>query len=228
MSPYFWDKFWDLVVNFVSVILGGGAIVTYIEWRRYQREQRALKREEEGVAIEVVGAAIEVAKWKVVEKMSPEEQLRIYKNHLEDMVKEYYIALEFVVRNTANTQQLVRGIETEEPGIPEREGIITRAEQFDEYFVFDLQSLKFLGHNMESTSTLDPYATLGRCVYIKRKFDEKRRLEKAPSTIVVKVKMSEERSVVRSITLNEVSIPWPVIIQEDGTPRRVPWEQIQL
>jgi len=226
MSPYFWDKFWDLVVNLVSIILGGGAIVTYIEWRRYQREQRALKREEEGVAIEVVSAAIEVARWKVVEKMSPEEQLRIYKNQLQDMVKEYTIALEFVVRNTTNTQQLITGIETEEPGIPEREGIITRAEQFDEYVVFDLQTPKILGYDMESTSTLDPYATLGRCVYISRKFDEKRRLEKAPSTIIVEVKMSEGRSVVRNITLNEVpTIPWTVI-EEDGTPRRISWEDL--
>ena len=226
MSPYFLDKIWDLVVNLVSIILGGGAIVTYIEWRRYQREQRALKREEEGVAIEVVSAAIEVAKWKVVEMESPEEQLRIYKNHLEDMVKEYTIALEFVVRNTTNSQQLITGIETEEPGIPEREGIITRAEQFDQYVVFDLQSLKFLGYDMGSTSTLDPYATLGRCVYINRKFDEKRRLEKAPSNIVVRVKMSEERSVVRSIILNEVPIPWTTAIEEDGTPTRVSWEEI--
>ncbi|MCJ7667596.1 MAG: hypothetical protein MUP04_04820 [Anaerolineae bacterium] len=226
MTPYFGDKFWDFVVSFLSVILGGGAIVAYIEWRRYQREQRALKREEEGVAIEVVSAEIEVAKWKVVEKMSPEEQLRIYKNHLEDMVKEYTIGLEFVARNTTNTEQLITGIETEEPGIPVREGIIWNAEQFDEYVVFDLQSLKYLGYNMQSTLRLDPYATLGRCVYTRRKFDEKRRLEKAPSAIVVKVKMSEGRSVVRSITLNEVpTLPWTVI-EEDGTSRRVSWEEI--
>jgi len=201
MTPYFWDKIWDLVVNLLSVILGGGAIVAYIEWRRYQREQEAIKKEEERLAIDVINAEIMFDTWRLHEKMDPETQLRIYKYQLEGTVRGYTILLEFVLRNTTATELVIIELRTEEPGVQRRPHELRKHDIYD---VFDLHSGKYVGKKLDGLTTLGPNGTLGRAIWIERSFDEKQKLETAPSTIDVRVRTSEGRELTRGIPLREV------------------------
>jgi len=201
MSPYFWDKFWDLVVNLVSIILGGGAIVAYIEWRRYQREQRVIEREEEKVAIDVVNAEISDIRWEVHERMKPETKVRIYENKLEGTVREYTILVEFVLRNTTNTELVITELQCSEAGLPKRPYELRKS---DVYEIFDLPTGEYKGVKLDDLVKLEPRGSLGRAIWIERSFDERQKLETPPSTVTVQVKTSEGRVVDHNIPLRPV------------------------
>jgi len=213
MSPYFLDKFWDLVVNLVSIILGGGAIATYIEWRRYQRERRAEKREEEKVAVDVINGQIAVKRWELDDKMKSETKLRIYENQLQGTVKHYTILAEFVLRNTTNAELVLAQLETEEPGVQKydfRPG--------DVYEVYDMQTGDLIGGYFPGVATLSPLGTLQRAVWIERNFHEKRKLETPPSTLTVGVTTSEGKEITRNIPLRDVPMVSPATFDpEDDT-----------
>lgn len=201
MSPYFGDKFWDLVVNLLSVILGGGAIVAYIEWRRYQRERRAEEREQERVALDIVNAEISDIRWVVHDRMEPEMKLRIYENRLEGTVREYTILVEFVLRNTTNTDLVITELKCDEAGLPERPYQLRKS---DVYEVFDLPTGEYKGEKLDEVVNIGPLGSLGRAVWIERSFDERQKLETPPSTVTVQVKTSEGRVVDHNIPLRLV------------------------
>jgi len=201
MSPYFWDKFWDLVVNLLSVILGGGAILVFIEWRRYQRERRAEEREEERVAIDVVNAEIRDSRWEVRDEMKPETKVRIYENKLEGTVREYTILVEFLLRNTTNTELVITELKCNEAGLPKRPYKLRKS---DVYEVFDLPTGEYEGIKLDDLVKLEPRGSLGRAIWIERSFDERQKLETPPSTVTVQVKTSEGKVVDHNIHLRPV------------------------
>jgi len=47
MPLIFQDKLLDLLVNIISIILGGGLVMLWIEWRRHKREMSSWAREDE-------------------------------------------------------------------------------------------------------------------------------------------------------------------------------------
>lgn len=204
MDPYYLDKLWDFAVNMLSVLVGGGAIVAYIELRRYQREKKAIQREEQRVAVDVISSEISVEKWVPHSGLSTEDKLRVYEHQLDGTVKSYIILLEFLLRNTTNTEVVVTRLATEEPGVPERPLESFAAEVEEVYEIYDLQTGGSVPAGFDELTTLQPSGTLTRALWIQRFFDEQLKLETPPSTIAVTVETSGGREKTHNISLRNV------------------------
>jgi hypothetical protein len=219
MSDFFADKFWDFIVNLLSVIAGGGAILAYIEWRRYQREKRVIRREEEGVAVDVVSSEIAAQKWELHEHMSADDKVRVYENQLQGTVKSYIILLEFVLRNTTGAEVVVTRLETEEPGVLEVSRGMSTPDTVDVvYEVYALQTGEYLAAQLDELIALKPNGTLGRAVWIQRAFDEAHKLETEPSSVVMKLQTSERGEVEHNIPLRNVRAITKLRYTRDGKP----------
>lgn len=59
----------ELLIALVGGIAGGGLVDTYLNWRRFQREQEQIRKEERRVAIDRIGSVCAVTLWDTTARM---------------------------------------------------------------------------------------------------------------------------------------------------------------
>ena len=195
MDPFIQEKLLDLLVNIVSIILGGGIILLIIELSRHRRERRVGAREDHLLEIDIPRADLRVIKWQITDKMSDGDKVVIYEHQLEGTVRQLLIAAHFVIRNTTGAEIIVTSYDTNVLQIPP--GHIRKS--FYDLETFDLISVEDIG-----TIKLQPYAAIARMVILEDDFDEERKLDTAPSTLVVEAKTSSGATIHGKATLSIV------------------------
>lgn len=181
MDPFIQEKLLDLLVNIVSIILGGGIILLIIELSRHRREKRVWAREDQLLEIDIPRADLRVIKWQITAEMRDADKVVIYEHKLEGTVRQLLIAANFVIRNTTGAEIIVTSYDANVLQIPpghDRKG-------FYDLETFDLISVEEIG-----TIKLQPFAAIARMVILEADFSSERRLDTAPSTLVVEAKTS--------------------------------------
>ena len=195
MDPFIQEKLLDLLVNIVSIILGGGIILLIIELSRHRRERRVWAREDHLLEIDIPRADLRVTKWQIIDRMSVVDKLEIYEHKLEGTIKQLLIAAHFVIRNTTSAEIIVTSYDINVLHIPpghDKKG-------FYDLETFDLISVEDIG-----TIKLQPYAAIARMVILEGEFNSERRLDTAPSTLVVEAKTSSGATIHGKATLTIV------------------------
>lgn len=195
MDPLIQDKLLDLLVNVVSIILGGGIVVAIIEWRRHQREKRIWAREDQLLEIDIPRADIRVTKWQIGAKTPPAIKLRIYENQLQDTVRELVAIAHFVIRNTTGAEIIVTSYTAKILNIPPGP---------DDNRFYDMETADLISVQDICPVKLQPYATIPRIVILVNSFDENRKLERVPSTLVVEATTSSGKTMRGTATLSVV------------------------
>ncbi len=196
MNPLIEEKLLDLLINVISIILGGGIIVMIIELRRHRRERRVWAREDQLIEIDIPRADLRVRKWQVTEKLSAEEKLVIYENQLEGTVKELLVTAHFVIRNTTAAEILVTSYDAKMLRIPP--GHVSK--RFYDLETADLVAVEDIG-----AIKLQPHAAIARIVILASRFGQDRKLETVPSTVLVEATTSSGASIHGQATLGVVS-----------------------
>jgi hypothetical protein len=192
MDPLIQGKLLDLLVNIVSIILGSGIILLIIELSRHRRERRAWAREDQLLEIDIPRAELQLTRWQIFAKMSNADKVTIYEHQLEGTIRQLLIAAHFVIRNTTSSEIVVTSYDANVLQIPP--GHIRKS--FYDLETFDLISVEDIG-----TIKLQPYAAIARMVILEDNFDEKRKLDTAPSTLVVEAKTSSGATIHGKATL---------------------------
>ena len=201
MDPVLQEKLLDLLVNFVSIILGGGIILLIIEWRRHQREKHLWEREDQLLEIDIPRADVLVQTWQITDSMSDKEKVTIYKNKLEGTISELLVVAHFVIRNTTSMEIIVTSYVANLLHIPppSGRGPLEHSKRFYELETADLISKDHIG-----AIKLRPYSTIAREVILQNSFHEERRLDTVPSTLVIRAETSSGVTVQGVTSLNLV------------------------
>jgi len=195
MDPLLREKLLDLLINIISIILGGGIILLIIELRRHRRERRVWAREDQILEIDIPRAEASVVKWQIREDMSAEEKLSIYENQLEGMVKQLVVVAQFVIRNTTGAEIVVTSYDARLLQVPPGPDI----KNFYDLETADLISVQDVG-----AIKLQPYGAIARTVVIQSYFGPPRKLEEVPSTLVVEARTSSGATIQGRATLSIV------------------------
>ncbi len=196
MDPLFREKLLDLLINIISIILGGGIILLIIEWRRHQRERLVWAREDRLLEIDIPRADATVAKWQISDDMSTEEKLQIYENRLEGTVKQLVAVAQFVIRNTTGAEVVVTSYDVRLLQVPPGR---------DDKNFYDLETADLISVEDVGAIKLQPYGAIARTVVIHSRFGESRKLEKVPLTLVAEARTSSGATIQRKATLSIVS-----------------------
>jgi hypothetical protein len=86
-----------LLVNVISIILGGGIVLLIIEWRRHQREKIQWLIEDATLQIDIPRAELHVVRWEISDDMTEKEQLWVLKNKLDGQLRAFTVIAEFVI-----------------------------------------------------------------------------------------------------------------------------------
>lgn len=201
MDPFIQEKLLDLLVNIVSIILGGGIILLIIEWRRHQREKRLWAREDQLLEIDIPRADVSVRTWQITDGMSDKEKVTIYENQLEGTIKELLVVAHFVIRNTTSMEIIVTSYDANLLHIPPPSGLLSldQSKRFYELETADLISTDDIG-----AVKLRPYSTIARQVILQDSFHKERRLDTVPSTLVVRAETSSGITIQGATSLNLV------------------------
>ncbi|MEW5870996.1 MAG: hypothetical protein AB1894_17110 [Chloroflexota bacterium] len=181
MDPKLQEILLELIVNIVSIILGGGIIMMIIEWRRHQREQRKWEREDRLIEIDIPRADMSYSTWQFREEMSDGEKLNIYENNLEDTIRSMLVIVEFVIRNTTGSEIIITKYDVILIQIPPGD----ETKRFYDLETADLISVQDIG-----PVKLSPYAVIARTAIVVNTFSKNRRLETPPSALAVIVTTS--------------------------------------
>jgi hypothetical protein len=197
MNPLLEDRLLDLLVNIVSIIIGGGLITAIIEWRRHKREMMTWQKEDATIQIDIPVARMSASLWAIGEKTADKEKLMIYENGLEKTVKQFVIYAEFVIRNTTAAEIIVRDYFAEVPNIPF---------WVDEVDYYDLETFDLISKRDVGAIRLMPYATIPRAVVYVANFDKGRKLERdaLPTTLTISVMTSSGKTIQGSATINVI------------------------
>jgi len=206
MNPVIQEKLLDLLINIVSIILGGGIILMIIELRRHQREKRVWAREDQMLEIDIPRADVRVRQWQISDDMSAEEKLVIYENQLEGTVKQLLTVAHFVIRNTTGAEIVVTSYDANLLQIPPAN---------DDKRFYELETVDLISVEDVGAIKLRPYAAIARIVIVVSDFDEGRRLDTVPSTLVVEAKTSSGATIHGKATLSVVP-RFPDIKVHDG------------
>ncbi len=222
MSEFWQGLLTQIVVALVSGAIGGGLISTYLDWRRFRREEAEIEKEEQRIAIDTIRSVISVNRWKITDKMDDKLKLYIYQNNLNDSVQEYAIVAEFVIRNLTDDEVIITRLEVEEPGMRPFEFVDWDNEQYlcayspdgtpfirlmdtDLYF-YDMQGWYDWKTKEEKTETeyitLQPKGTARFARVVVRRFFAPRKLDSLPQIVIVTAHSTEEHKVTKELKLN--------------------------
>lgn len=213
MDPFLQDKIADLIVTVIGVLIGGGLIVAFVEWKRHQREQEQWKREQEQwkreqekLEIDVPRAEIATNRWEVTKAMDDKMKLIIFENELSGKVSSYLILVDFVVRNTTNGEVIVTSYGVDDPTPP-----ATRSK----YDLHDMVKSEMVDKDNLSASKLPPLGTIARTALMQRKFAANKKIDNPPEKITIYAETSDGKRILQEVTLKETSI-YPSIRYNDG------------
>jgi hypothetical protein len=232
--PDFWQQLLlDLAISLLGGLIGGGIISTYLDWRRFRREEAEIKKEERRIEIDPIKSVISIKMWQVTDSMSDKLQLYIFKNNLQGSVQEYAIVAEFVLTNVTDSEVIVTRIEVEEPGLPPLDWFVTDeahkigmadperytgdyiTPEDTGFLMYDMQAF-YDWESKEETKvenvTLAPKATLKLAYVAVRRFCAIRRLSTPPKNVSVTVHSTGKHKVTEILELAE------------GPPARPPYQ----
>lgn len=204
---------WTLVINTVSIILGGGLIGLWIDWRRHQRELRQWAKEDKQLEIDIPRADMRVWRYQLEKHMGDKEKLQIYEGKLEGTVEKFLIVVQFAVRSTTNSDVILTSYSVDVPSL--LEGWRVSADYYD----LDKDYEKADPRNIESL-TLRPYGSISRLCVITSKEDifakSQQRLEDPPKTVSVTATLSTGAVVQTQAALKVLESGMPGVGEHKG------------
>jgi hypothetical protein len=193
MSPLLQDKLLDLLINIISIVLGGGLVILLIEWRRHQRERSKWAVEDAMVQIDIPRAEMHTTLWQLNGKMSDRQKVQIYENNLEGTISRLIAVIEFVIRNTTGAELVITSYDVKIMQIPSVDSI----KEF-----FELDTLDLISKDDFGAIRLKPLETIPRCFIFVGNFGLRGRLEKPPTTAAIEVYLSNGNVIQGNCTLN--------------------------
>jgi hypothetical protein len=187
---------WTLAINIVSILIGGGLIGLWIDWKRHQREVRKWQHEDQTVEIDVPRAEMRVSKWQITEDTLEDEELLIHRNQLQDTIQQLTVVGHFVIRNTTSTEIVVTDYTANILQIPPG----PRNLRFYDLETKDLISVEDVG-----PIKLHPHAAIPRMLILSERFGADRRQEAVPATLSIEVTTSSGKKVQGNATLNIIT-----------------------
>jgi hypothetical protein len=203
--------FATLLVNVISIILGGGIVLLFIEVRRHQRERRAWQIEDQTLQIDIPRAEIRVARWIISDDMPEKDQLIILKRKLENQIRDYTAIAEFVIRNTTPAEVVVTSYNAFVSPIT-----VGYGQQYEHYY--DLETYDLIDVEEIGAFTIKPYGVVPRYCVIGW-YTRGRGLEEIPSSIIVEVTTSTGKLIQGKAVLNVVSNDFGELQVYDSFPR---------
>lgn len=200
MSPLLQEKLIDLLVNFVSIVLGGGLVFLIIEWRRHRRERKKWEEEDNQVAIDIPRCEMRIWKWQINDFTPEDEQLTIYKNNLQNTNKQLLIVSNFVIRNTTPAEIVITSYGAATLNV-------TSDIQTDHYY--DLGTYDFVSREEVGAITLKPFGLISRMFVSAHKANGGNKIDYTPDTLAVEVKTSSGKVIQKKVTINVVSSNFP-------------------
>lgn len=212
MDPVARDKLLDLIINVISIILGGGLVMLFIEWRRHQRESLNWKREDQRLEVHIPRADMMIRKWQLESNLPDRIKLNIYENKLEGTFRNLMLIADFVIQNTTQAEIVVVKYDFAILLIPPGDDV----KRFYDLETGDLMSLEDTG-----PTKLRPLSALTRQIIFEGRFSKDRRLETLPTTFVVTAETSDGSIVQGRATIKIVSlIPDMKRVGEDLHPKK--------
>ena len=206
LDPFLQEKLWDLGINILSVLIGGGLIVGFVEWQRHRREQQQWQREQSRVEIDIPRADIVYSTWVATDNMPPEQQLMIYKNELIGKVQDYVILVDFVIRNTTNGEQVITSYGASD--------IVQTGTK--EYQLYDLKTVNKIDTESLPVTSLEPLGIIARTALIINSIENPRqKVDTPPTHVIVYAQTSEGIRTQKEVRLKEVEYI-PIDRGEDG------------
>lgn len=187
---------WTLVINIISILIGGGLIGLWIDWRRHQREVSQWQHEDRVVEIDVPRAEMRVSRWQIKDDTLEEEELLIHRNQLQDTVQQLTVIAHFVIRNTTSTEIVITDYTAKVLQIPPGLNNL----RFYELETKDLISVEDVG-----AIKLHPHAAIPRMLILSERFGPERRLEDVPTTLSIEVTTSSGKKIQGNATLNIIT-----------------------
>jgi hypothetical protein len=206
------EKLIDILVNVISIILGGGIITAVIEWRRHNRERKVWEREDKMLEIDIPRAEMMIRRWEITEDLSSEDKLEIYENKLENKVKAIILEAQFVIRNTTAADIVITSYDANILQIPPGN---------DNQRYYDLETGDLISVEEIGTIKIRPYASVARIIVMTSYFSKVRILDQVPSTIALETKTSNGIIIRATTNINVVNrIPDLGVYEEKWHPMK--------
>lgn len=189
------EKLFDLLINFISIVAGGGLVFLIIEWRRHSRERKQWQQEDQMIQVDLPRAEMVVYRWEPDESMADKAQLVLYKKNLIGQVNEIIIIAEFVIRNTTSAEIILTDY------VAKPLGVTSSREQTHYY---DLEHFDPVSVDEIGAIRLNPYGNVPRYCIIRLRAESGSKIEQIPSTLAVEVTTSSGKVVQNKISLKTV------------------------
>lgn len=199
------------ISGIVGGIAGGGLINTYLNLRRFQREQEEAEKEDRRVAIDHIRSVCSATLWNKSTVSDEALELHMFRNNLKGTVREYIVLVEFAIRNLTDEPVIITRVEMEEPGLPTLPDVevLEASDSYNKYdprgnvfphfkkgdfTAYDAQAF----YNWETKkekertevdyATLDPKNTITMAYLAIRRFCALRKLSRPPEEILITVR----------------------------------------
>jgi hypothetical protein len=181
-----------LLVNVISIILGGGIVLLIIEWRRHQREKIQWLIEDATLQIDIPRAELHVVRWEISDDMTEKEQLWVLKNKLDGQLRAFTLIAEFVIRNTTQAEIVVTSYKAYTSLSPS---------SHQEVQYYDLETYDLILVDEIGVFTIKPYGVVPRYCVI----HWSGRSSEVPSSLFVESTTSSGKVIKGKTVLNVVS-----------------------
>ncbi|MCA9944790.1 MAG: hypothetical protein KC449_14980 [Anaerolineales bacterium] len=196
MSPLLQEKLIDLLVNFISIVAGGGLVFLIIEWRRHRRERQKWEEEDKQVAVDVLRCEMKVFQWKINQYMSTEDELTIHRNNLEGTIRQLIIISQFVIRNTTPADLVLAEYKA---------NVLNVASDGQSFQYYDLSTYDLISREDLGAITIEPYGSVSKYFVANYLANKGSKIDAAPTTLTIEVKTSSGKIIQEKTTLNIVS-----------------------
>jgi len=105
----------QILISLVSSIIGGGILISWIEFQRLRREKEEWKLKDKKIDLKLLSVEVDEFHWNVAEVGDEKEKLRIYETGLNNKVKEWLFLIKIAYSNLTDRDIIITMAELEIP-----------------------------------------------------------------------------------------------------------------
>ena len=218
MSPLLQEKLIDLLVNFISIVAGGGLVFLIIEWRRHKREKMQWDTEDQLLQIDIPRAEMHITYWDINDEMEDKEKLLVYEKEILGKVRNLLIVTEFVIRNTTSREIVITSYSARPLGTTSDYTVID---------YYDLESFDVISVEDIGAFRLIPFGAVPRYGILRYISFSGNKIDTIPDTLVIEVNTSSGKVVQIKKELNVTrAMPNDIYLHERRYRPRKYWQKV--